>query len=291
MQQIIADEFSQVMISLTILCITCTIGCWVMIAISFAFEDGERHKPLRQIIKNNPRIERTLNCVNTTFTTLLASVLDSVLFLSLTAHVAGMIWKFGLLSSALNALGGKFPGSISYNATLLLYTLIITICPCLSIINTPEVWSQIQRRGFRLFLITKILILGGINIMRDYITENTGPPYEMSDLEESSCVFMFLSSILSLETETKILVASWVFCVVALIMTIVRQCFDFLQCNVRNPKPRSSSLFHSNSSDVEAHHSDTSKRIPCLTSTDTFKAWYRLIYLSIKHYRSTTSGE
>lgn len=171
----------------------------------------------------------------------MSAVLDSVLFLSLTVHIAFVIAYLASDSLATEVTGGNSPGGEIYNEILLLFTTHITLCPCLAIMNTPHQWKEISRRGFRLLTITAIVIMNGIPIIRMfniYVRDLQVKLDSKITPIESGCVTVFLWKINSWSTEVLIAIASWIICVVSLLISIIRQ----LRYELRKPESRCSTL-------------------------------------------------
>lgn len=191
--------------------------------------------------------------------TSLATFLDTAIFFSLTLQFAGLLWllqteKYLTADNgctfyyAYNMVGSDYPCRTSssdenisgksgyaghlYNTLLLLYTCLVTMCPLVTLANTPYFWQDIRRREFRLLAMILILVIGGVvnsywtkaynrNYEIDKVTNNTFPNavYHASD----SCIAEFIFAVLPSNTEAKILRFSYALCASVLLLCVIVQ--------------------------------------------------------------------
>lgn len=245
-------RFLQVLLSLTTLCIASTVGCWVVIALSVLCDYSKSFKS--KLKGKGPEwiVNRILLRINDACTTSLSEVLDTVLFLSVTVLIASTMWWFRANTTNDTVSGSNDAGRFLYNGILMVYTMIITICPCLAIIHTPYLWKNVRRRKFRLTVITSTVVMARIIFVDCYkifhtLSVDIDPKVEdwitwpvIND--QLGCSGAFLFDLLSLERESAMLLASWIMCAGALAITIFIQ-WDENYFNLIKTMRKSSNVF------------------------------------------------
>jgi hypothetical protein len=164
--------------------------------------------------------------IKVSLVTALRSLLDSALYLALIVQVAGIL--YGDVSTVVDEEGGDKgnTGGALYDFRLVLYTSSITICPVLTLINTPYLRRSIGRRRFRLFVVAVTVALAGyINIIGNRIYLKAGPEYQ-TEHAYAGCMSLFLARLLPEKTEAKVLMAAWSFCVAGVVFTAILQLVD-----------------------------------------------------------------
>ncbi|KAI5795972.1 hypothetical protein FPQ18DRAFT_387194 [Pyronema domesticum] len=200
-----------VVLSLYVLCYTCTICSILVIALGFTF-DKKAHRWGSSNRQSHKTIFRALRRINAALTTALRSLLDSALYLSLTIQIAAILYGGDIKPRkapyfVIDLLGGDL-----YNFILTLYTSIITICPVLTLISTPYLRTSFRRRDLRLVIVTAAIACAGhLNIDRTKIYKSLAPEFP-----KEGCVPGFLVDLLPEGTEFKLLRTSWALCAAAL---------------------------------------------------------------------------
>ncbi|KAI5820204.1 hypothetical protein BZA77DRAFT_301799 [Pyronema omphalodes] len=214
-----------VITSLTFLCAGCTIGSIFVIALGYTFAHPKyKSRPPGSLLN------RFLTRIYDAAASPLVTFLDAALFLALTMQIAAIIWsakidRAGYISdeagrqAAIDGFG-KGSGGRVYSIYILLYTSVITTCPALTLISTPYLWDGLKRRGYRLFVMTVLMLIGGIvNLLW---TEIAGQ-LSAYDLPHAGCVSIFLFEVIPGQTEKNVLRSAWVLCFTALILIIIIQ--------------------------------------------------------------------
>jgi hypothetical protein len=155
--------------------------------------------------------------MNESFMSALKNFLDSALYLSLTVQIATLVWTQRFNPADYE---GRIGGFI-YDLILLMYTPIITICPVLTLINSPFLRKKIRRRHFRLLLATASTGYALYFNITATDTYKQFAPLIYNQGEIYGCMPEFLVSILPAKVEAKLLHTSWAMCMVALIFTFV----------------------------------------------------------------------
>jgi hypothetical protein len=112
----------------------------------------------------------------------LTNLLDSALFLSLIVQIAGILYGnvntvVGDPSELTQDDKDNFSGAL-YDFRLVLYTSCITLCPVLTLFNTPYLRKSLGRRRFRLGVISVAVGCAGyINIVGNMVYLKAGPEY------------------------------------------------------------------------------------------------------------------
>lgn len=175
-------------------------------------------------------LNRFLTRIYDAATSPLVTFLDAALFLAFTMQIAAIIWSAKLDRAAYISDEaarqvaidgfGKGPGGRVYSIYILLYTSIITTCPALTLISTPYLWDGLKRRGYRLFIMTVLMLIGGIvNLLW---TEVAGQ-LSTYDLPNAGCMSKFLFEVIPGQQEQHVLRSAWVLCFTALITIIIIQ--------------------------------------------------------------------
>jgi hypothetical protein len=137
-----------------------------------------------------------------------------------------MIWRYSTDMEIVEALSdAEYLGGFLYNNNpTSLYDGHYNT-PLFIGINTPYLWKNVRRRGFRLFAITAIVCMGGILSVEFFQKSQMGfreVTYE-EFWEEYGCVPAFLLYIIPFVMESKLIFSIWVLCACALFMTIILQ--------------------------------------------------------------------
>jgi hypothetical protein len=142
-----------------------------------------------------------------------------------------MIWYFSKNSAAAKTIGGaSVLGEFIYSGSLLLYTSIITTCPCLAILNTPYHWRKIRRRGLRFIITLAIVVMGGVIQFTDNAKTANETRQDLSypRPEEYGCMARFLYNIVLPPIESLCLISAWYYCAHVLRATFTLHCQDFI---------------------------------------------------------------
>lgn len=230
--------------SLYVLCVSCALGSIILTAFGFTL-----NRPRFQD-KPDLRLVCILTRIKDATATSLTTFLDLAIFFSMTLQFAGLLWLLQTEAFFASHQGNGSPcanrschfnsddtlagasalGGHLYNSLMLLYMSIITMCPLVTLLNTPYFWQNIRRHEFRLLAMALILILGGaVNIywigsyMEFYLLERKdhGTFPDAISNPKQGCLAPFLFEILPPPLEMKILRSSWGVCTFTLLLCLV----------------------------------------------------------------------
>ncbi|KAI5812809.1 hypothetical protein BZA77DRAFT_346833 [Pyronema omphalodes] len=222
-------------------------------------------------IDDRPRHIVVICRVKVALVTALRSLLDSALYLALIVQVAGIL--YGDISTVVDVEGGDKgnTGGALYDFRLVLYTSSITICPVLTLINTPYLRRSIGRRRFRFCVVAVTVALAGyINIIGNRIYLKAGPEYK-TEHAYAGCMSVFLARILPEKTEAKVLTAAWSFCVAGVVFTAILQLVDEVKMRRKEQEKKRNSEYISLISSKVAPQ-------PLSSSDDVEKKSFRIVF-------------
>lgn len=206
----------QVLLSLTILCAICTVGCFAVIALSFALNRTFYQSILQT--QHAGWISRVFSRTKDALIASLSSSHSTLLFLSLTINAASMTFFFA--NGCANNYSQCYQGAGQYNALLMNWISLLTIYPCLSILNTPSLWPHLRRRRFRLLATAACIGMSGAlcgTFWDEVFTSTT------IDYDNPGCIVPYFHASIPRQVEARLLLASWIPCAWTLIIITVTQ--------------------------------------------------------------------
>jgi hypothetical protein len=191
-------------------------GCFAVIALSFALNRTFYRSILQTRLTG--WISRVFSRTRDALIASLSSSHSTLLFLSLTINAASMTFFFA--NGCANNYSQCYQGAGQYKARLMHWISLLTIYPCLSILNTPSLWPHLRRHRFRLLTIAACIGMSGAlcgTFWDEVFTSTT------IDYDNPRCIVPYFHASIPQQIEARLLLVSWIPCAWTLLIITVMQ--------------------------------------------------------------------